>query len=132
MIKEITDIDLINNFLSKFDFSISNIGVYSKYYIYTENEEFIGFINYDIIYDRAEIEFIYTVEKYRRKNIASKLLDNMVEKCKKNNCKNITLEVRESNIPAISFYEKKGFKKVSIRSNYYKDENGILMIKELI
>ena len=44
---------------------------------------------------------------------------------------NITLEVRESNKEAINFYLKNGFKEVTRRKNYYKEEDGILMIKNL-
>ena len=43
---------------------------------------------------------------------------------------NITLEVKESNIEAIKFYEKCGFEKVTIREKYYGIENGILMIRK--
>ena len=40
----------------------------------------------------------------------------------------ITLEVRESNVGARSFYEKFGFRSVAIRKDYYQDgENAILM-----
>lgn len=132
MIKKIEDLNIINNLLSNFNVSVNEIGVYTNYYAYYEDNDILGFISFDIIYDRAEINYIYTVENARRKNVASKLFDNMVEKCTKLHCENITLEVRETNIPAISFYEKKGFKKTAIRKNYYKNENGILMMKEMI
>ena len=43
----------------------------------------------------------------------------------------IFLEVRESNIPAISLYEKFKFKKISIRKNFYSNpnENAVVMKK---
>ena len=47
------------------------------------------------------------------------------------NLTNITLEVRESNERARRFYLKNGFKEVTKRKNYYNDEDGILMIKNL-
>ena len=87
--------------------------------------EIMWFINYDLIYDRIEINYIYVIEQFRNKGIAGELV-KYIDK----NIKNITLEVKESNIQAINFYLKMGFKKVSLRENYYKNENGILMIKE--
>lgn len=43
----------------------------------------------------------------------------------------ITLEVRKSNSVAIHIYEKFGFKKVTIRKNYYSNnEDALLMLKE--
>ena len=46
--------------------------------------------------------------------------------------KDIFLEVRESNIPAIEFYRKNGFEKIGVRKNYYHDTNEAahIMIKE--
>lgn len=131
MISETKDIDIINSFLTNFNTTIKEIGIYSNYYLYEENNEKLGFICFDIIYDRAEIEYIYTVEKVRRKNVASKLFDAMLKKCDELNCENITLEVRQTNEAAIKFYEKMGFIKTAVRKNYYNDEDGLLMIKEL-
>ena len=46
----------------------------------------------------------------------------------------LNLEVRESNMPAIRFYEKFDFKRVGLRKNYYKNpmENALLMTKTLL
>lgn len=132
MIKETRDIDVINSFLSYFNISIDILGVYSKYIVYYIEDEIVGFLNYDIIYDRAEIEYIFVNEKNRRENIASSLINYLFEDCNKNNCKNVTLEVRESNVVAINFYKSRDFKKVAKREKYYKDEDGILMIREML
>jgi len=132
MIKEARDIDIINSFLSNFNTSIDSLGVYSKYIIYYIDDEEIGFLNYDIIYDRIEIEYLFVNKKNRRKNIATFLIKYLFEDCNKRNCKNITLEVRESNMAAIKFYESQHFRKVAKREKYYKDEDGILMLKEML
>ena len=42
------------------------------------------------------------------------------------------LEVRDSNIIAIKFYEKRGFKKISVRKNYYQDTHEDAIIYEKI
>lgn len=131
MIKEITDIKIINKFLKEFNTSIKEIGVYSNYVGFYQDNEIVGFLSFDLMYERAEIEYIFTVEKYRNQSIASKLFDYMVEKCKVNNCLSISLEVRKSNINAINFYKKHGFEEKAIRNNYYNGEDGLLMVKEL-
>ena len=42
------------------------------------------------------------------------------------------LEVRESNLAAISLYNKFDFKEISIRKNYYSNgENAKVLIKEM-
>lgn len=132
MIKESKNIEIINSFLSNFNTSINKLGVYSKYIVYYINDEEVGFLNYDIIYDRVEIEYIFVKEKDRRKNIASFLMNYLFEECNRHKCINITLEVRESNIIAINFYESQGFKKIAKREKYYENEDGILMMKEML
>ena len=49
-----------------------------------------------------------------------------------NHVVNITLEVRISNEVARSLYKKFGFREVALRHNYYGDEDGILMEKQVM
>ena len=48
-----------------------------------------------------------------------------------NNCSNITLEVRKSNIIAINIYKKFKFKVIAERKNYYGNEDAIMMLREV-
>lgn len=133
MIKELNDIEIINSFLKEFNTSINTLDEpFKKYIGYEIDKKLVSFLNYSIMYDRIEIEYIYTQEDYRNQNLATILLNYLVELGINGACKNITLEVRCSNESAINFYLKNGFKKVSIRKNYYKDEDGILMLRELV
>ncbi len=137
MIREIKEEDysIITNYYREFD--LNNVDLFhkesfTKIYVYEDNKKICGFINYSIIYDRAEINYIYVDEIYRNNHVASKLLEFMIDDCIHNNCNNITLEVAEKNIKGINLYIKFGFEKKAIRKNYYKDCDGILMMKELI
>ncbi len=127
MIKEIVSNSFeLKKFLDENQISIIDNDPFSKFIIYLENDEIIGFLSYSVIYERAEINYIFVLESYRGKKIASKMLDYIIKTCKI--CDNITLEVRKSNSIAISLYKKYGFKEVAIRENYYNDEDGILMM----
>jgi len=133
MIKELVEISTINSFLGKFDTCITSLDApFKKYIGYEIDDKIVSFLNYSLIYDRIEIEYIYTNDNYRNQNIASKLVEYLVNIGEINKCSNITLEVRKSNISAIKFYKKNGFNEVSIRKNYYKNEDGILMLRELV
>lgn len=127
MIKEVISTSLeLKKFLLENKISIIDSDPFSKAIIYLEDNKIVGFLNYSVIYERAEINYIFVIESYRGKKIASKMLDFMIQSCKI--CDNITLEVRESNNVAISLYKKFGFKEVAIRDNYYNNEDGILMM----
>lgn len=99
-----------------------------KNYVYLENNQPIGLISYTLIYDRIELEYIWTSFEYRKKGIASKLMDKMFEE----KVNNITLEVRTTNKQAIKLYEKYNFKIASTRKNYYGNEDAYLMIREMM
>lgn len=133
MIEKLDNIEVINSFLKEFNQSITNLNDPFKRYIgYKVNDKFAAFLNYSLLYDRIEIEYIYTITSFRNKHIATKLLDYLIKIGLENKCINITLEVRKSNVVAKAFYKKNGFKEVSVRRNYYKNEDGILMLRELV
>ena len=103
--------------------------VYTNWLIYETDNKIVGFLNYDSIYDKAEIEYIYVDPLYRNKNIATHLLNEMIRLLNESNINSITLEVRSDNTSAIKFYEKNNFKNAAIRKNYYGAVDAILMIR---
>lgn len=102
---------------------------FSKCLIYLEDNIIIAFIDYSIIYEKIEINYIFVKEEYRRKKIASKLLSYLIEN--NLNKENITLEVNINNINAINLYKKFNFNEVAIRKNYYGNSDGILMERKI-
>ena len=126
MIKEINNQKEIEDIFYKLFNTKLLINIYSKIIVY-EEEKIMGFMIYDLIYDRCEIEYIGVLEEYRNKKIATRLLEYL------NNYElsNITLEVNINNLPAIKLYEKNGFKIASKRKKYYNKDDAYLMIKEV-
>ncbi len=97
-----------------------------KIFIFKELNKKI--VSYLIVYDSFDIYEIMKIgvrEKSRKKGYGTILLNDFIKKYNKG----LLLEVRESNLSAIKFYEKNDFKKISIRKNYYCDngENAIIM-----
>lgn len=106
--------------------------IFSKYFIYMEKSNIIGFINYYDMYERFELSYIEVKEEYRNQKIGSKLIEHLIEIAKSKNIDNITLEVNINNIYAIKLYEKYGFKKVAIRKGYYDGIDGYLMERKMM
>ncbi len=96
---------------------------FGKYLILKENNEIIGYIYYSDIYERAEINQFEIIISKRNCGKGDILLKELINKLQKD----ITLEVRENNIPAIKLYEKNGFERKAIRKEYYNGIDGILM-----
>ena len=51
-------------------------------------------------------------------------MDALIGQCNNKNIKHIFLEVRTSNLAAISMYKKFDFNEIGIRPNYYLTKNG--------
>lgn len=96
---------------------------FAKVLVLKEKSEIIGYIYYSDIYERAEINQFEINSFHRNCGKGTKLLQKMIETVDKD----ITLEVKCDNNPAIALYKKNGFVPKAIRKNYYKDTDGILM-----
>jgi len=88
-----------------------------------EDNQIIGYLYYSDIYDRIEINQIEVDENKRGLGNASSMMKHLTDSVDKD----ITLEVREDNIPALKLYDKYNFKQVAIRKGYYQGKNGLLM-----
>lgn len=128
MIEKTNDVKVITDFLRHFEVEIGN-DPYAETLVYKIKGEPIGLISYSIIYEKVEINYLYVLDDYRRKGIASMLIKNLIEIVKDK--ENITLEVNEKNDIAISLYKKMGFNEIAIRPNYYGKDDAILMLKNL-
>ena len=96
---------------------------YAKLLILEENNVIIGYLYYSDIYDRLEINQIEIEINHRNCGKGSMLLDYFTE----NVDKNITLEVKKDNIPALKLYKKYDFEQKAIRKGYYNGVDGLLM-----
>lgn len=88
----------------------------------SENE-LLGYAGFWGILEEAHITTLAVSKNHRRNNIAQSLLFKIIDDCYEKKIKYITLEVRISNIPAISLYEKNGFRSIGTRKAYYQDNN---------
>lgn len=84
-----------------------------------------------VILEEAHITNIAVHPDYRCKGIGETLLNALLDKAYARGAKEITLEVRVSNLPAQWLYKKLGFSEEGIRKNYYEDnkEDALIMWK---
>ncbi|MCZ7409351.1 ribosomal protein S18-alanine N-acetyltransferase [Parvimonas micra] len=123
------------NFSNNFDEKFYLEYIKSQRVIVAENENIIvGYVLFNQILDEAEIYKIVVSKNFRKKQIAFKIVEFLLDELKKNNVKKIFLEVRKSNIPAISLYKKCGFINIREIIDYYTNpkEDGIMMLKEVV
>lgn len=93
-----------------------------------------GYIGMHNICLQGYITNIAVFKQYRGKGIASALMEKIIGYAVKNNMEFISLEVRQSNHPAISLYVKYGFKEIGIRKNFYSKpcEDAVIMTRYFV
>ncbi|MGG7057822.1 GNAT family N-acetyltransferase [Clostridium tertium] len=70
------------------------------------------------------ISNIFVSENFRRRGMADRLIEKMIEYAKiLNNCRGIILETQTCNYPAIQLYKKHGFKLSRIDINEYTNND---------
>ena len=103
------------------------------FYIVAEvDEKVCGYVGIWNIVDEGHITNVAVSPAFRRKHIASHMLDALIEACEAAGVVRFTLEVRAGNEPAKALYAGKGFREVSVRKGYYEDngEDAIIMWRE--
>lgn len=90
-----------------------------------------GFISGENISGEMNIGSLAVDENFRRKGLASRLLEDIIKKSEDLKCDLITLEVRVNNAPAINLYKKFEFKVLGERKDYYDNpkEDALIMTK---
>ncbi len=99
----------------------------SHFLVAVEDGRAVGYMGLQIFSGEGYVTNVAVLPQYRQRGIAKALIDKALQ----NDMCFITLEVRESNTPAIRLYEKAGFKNVGTRPNFYTDpiEDAIIMTK---
>lgn len=77
-----------------------------------EETEVIGYIGMKVVLDEADITNVAVLPAYRKKGIARKLLQQLLDEARQQGIYSIYLEVRDSNAAAITLYKHAGFKEV--------------------
>ena len=98
----------------------------------TEGETVAGYIGSQTVMDETDMMNVAVHPDFRRQGIAEALVNGLVEHLKTMGSHCLTLEVRASNVPAISLYEKLGFSEIGRRKNYYRNprEDALILRKE--
>jgi ribosomal-protein-alanine N-acetyltransferase len=92
-----------------------------------------GYLMAWVVVDQLHILNIATGPDVRRAGVGTALLEAAMESASREMLREVTLEVRESNTSARSFYRRHGFAEVGRRRGYYADngEDALIMSRAL-
>ena len=105
----------------------------SKWFVAVQEDRVLGYVGSQSVLDSADMMNIAVHPEHRRKGIAEALVAALTEALRSGGIQSLMLEVRASNAPAISLYEKLGFAMAGRRPNYYRNprEDALILRKEL-
>ena len=106
--------------------------VLALWYVALEDDRVVGYIGSQTVCGETDVMNIAVHPDYRRRGIGQILIEELVREVKNLGSISLTLEVRSSNAPAVSLYEKLGFSQVGLRKNYYRNpkEDAYILRKE--
>ena len=99
---------------------------------YSAEGELVGYAFVSRYVDAWHVMNVAVATDYRRRGIATTLLERLFEVTATDPRSGYTLEVRVSNLGAIRLYERLGFESRGIRRGYYTDnrEDALIMWRE--
>ena len=99
---------------------------------YLEAGDLVGYAFVSRYVDAWHVMNVAVASEYRRRGIATTLLERAFEATSADPRRGYTLEVRVSNTDAIRLYEQLGFEHRGIRRGYYTDnrEDALIMWRE--
>ena len=88
-----------------------------------------GYMGLQYVLDEGYISNVCTTPEFRRRGVASALIDEMIRRARELELAFLSLEVRASNEPAILLYKGKGFTETGTRPGYYEKpvEDALIM-----
>ncbi|OHB76331.1 MAG: ribosomal-protein-alanine N-acetyltransferase [Planctomycetes bacterium RBG_16_64_10] len=100
------------------------IGMVAEY-----DDRVVGYMVYELHKTRLHILNFSVSQHMRRLNIGAQMIEKLISKLSSQRRSRITLEVRETNLPAQLFFRANGFRAVSVLRGYYEDtpEDAYLM-----
>lgn len=98
-------------------------------FLVCEDLDVVGYIGMYLSFEEGEITNVAVTPSYRQRGCGNLLIQAIKEEAKARAAESVILEVRVSNVPAISLYKKHGFEEIGIRKNFYEhpSEDAIIM-----
>lgn len=106
---------------------------FARYFVLLDQELVVGYAGMWLFAGESHITTIAIHPDYRSRGYGRFLMVTLIEYSMKHDVHTMILEARVSNSVAIRLYHSLGFKRIGMRSNYYKEarEDAIVMLRHL-
>ena len=103
------------------------------YVLRTPDKPVAGFCAFWLVIDQAHINNLAVLPELRGRGLGTQLLEAVIAEALHLGAILLTLEVRQSNEPALRLYEKAGFYREGVRKNYYTNpiEDALILSRKI-
>jgi ribosomal-protein-alanine N-acetyltransferase len=108
----------------------AELSALNRYYLLAKDaksREIVGFAGSSFDGETVDLLTISVLPSHRRLGIGKSLLNQHIKTAKDVGAKQIMLEVRSDNGPAINLYKSLRFEQISIRKRYYKTVDALVL-----
>ena len=104
------------------------------YVLRTPDRPVAGFCAFWLVIDQAHINNLAVLPELRGQGLGTQLLEAVIAEAAHLGAILLTLEVRQSNEPALRLYEKAGFYREGVRKNYYTNpiEDALILSRKIM
>lgn len=104
----------------------------SLWLVALEGDQVVGYVGSQTVLGETDMMNIAIHPDHRKRGIATDLICGLIKELTAQGSHSLMLEVRVSNLPAVSLYKKLSFKQVGIRKNYYRNprEDALILRRE--
>ena len=93
-----------------------------------EDDARVGYAIVVLLGTAADLIRIAVAAPAQRQGVATALLDAAITWSRERGAREVTLEVAETNRPAIALYERAGFAQIDVRDRYFASGDGALVM----
>ena len=106
---------------------------YSLWLVDEQDGTVAGYVGSQSVPPEADVMNLAVAPESRKLGLGKALMQELMHRLRENGIESLTLEVRESNFPALALYTKLGFVQVGKRPRYYVNptEDALILRKEL-
>ena len=90
------------------------------YAVAVDGERIIGYAGAFLLAPDSDVQTIAVSPRDQGRGVGAILLTWLIEQAVAQGCRQMLLEVRSDNVPAIAMYERFGFERISVRRDYYE------------
>jgi len=91
-----------------------------SYVVAVDGDRIVGYAGVFLLAPDSDVQTIAVSPLDQGRGIGATLLRSLIDEASAAGCRQMLLEVRSDNSPAIAMYERFGFERISLRRDYYE------------